>query len=388
MELGVMIRVIKHRRSLLTLLSWLFHLQALLLIMRNQPSGEYHVVPPPITGNFMLPKPDLVFHTAFIAIETAYSAFNVQLSPAKPARDISHATRLMAPIIEDWVSDSEDESEPNDPQMLTKSKPVSVTAARPVSTAVPKIMGNPQYASKDKGVIDSGCSRHMIGNMFYLSDFQELNGGYVSFGGNPKGGKISGKGKIKIDFKLPDESQVLLRVPRENNVLTRTRNYQPVTIGNQSNPNAGFQEEFDAEKAREEASQQYILFPVWSTGSLNPINKEGDATFDGKEHDAEKPESAVNLSPSSSAQLRRQDDMTKKKDKGKSHVEYFTENRDFNANFEDYSKDSSNNVRAAGPIVPTAWQNYSNITNPISVVGPLNSTTSPTHGQSSLRDAS
>nr|GFC09645.1 hypothetical protein [Tanacetum cinerariifolium] len=94
-------------------------------------------------------------------------------------------------------------------------------------------------------------------------------------------------------------------------------NYQPVTAENQSNPSAGFQEEFDAEKAGEEATQQYMLFPMWSTGSLNPQNKEGDATFNGKEHDAEKPESAVNLSPSSSAQSGRQDDMTKKKDKGK-----------------------------------------------------------------------
>nr|GEV88084.1 retrovirus-related Pol polyprotein from transposon TNT 1-94 [Tanacetum cinerariifolium] len=49
---------------------------------------------------------------------------------------------------------------------------------------------------------DSRCSRHMTGNMSYLSDFEELNGGYVAFGGNPKG----------------DENQVLLRVPRENNM--------------------------------------------------------------------------------------------------------------------------------------------------------------------------
>nr|GEZ00538.1 hypothetical protein [Tanacetum cinerariifolium] len=64
--------------------------------------------------------------------------------------------------------------------------------------------GNLQHALKDKGVIDSGCSRHMTGNMSYLSDFEELNGGYVAFGGNPKGGKIPGK--------------VLLRVPKENNM--------------------------------------------------------------------------------------------------------------------------------------------------------------------------
>nr|GEU74038.1 hypothetical protein [Tanacetum cinerariifolium] len=48
----------------------------------------------------------------------------------------------------------------------------------------------------------------------------------------------------------------------------------------------------------------------------------------------------------------------------------------------------SNNVSAAGPIVPTAGQNYSNITNPISVVGPSNTNTSPTHGKSSLQYAS
>nr|GFA12208.1 hypothetical protein [Tanacetum cinerariifolium] len=65
--------------------------------------------------------------------------------------------------------------------------------------------GNPQHALKDKGVIDSGCLRYMIGNMTYLSDFEELNGRYVAFGGNPKGGKISGKGKIrtgKFDGKV------------------------------------------------------------------------------------------------------------------------------------------------------------------------------------------
>nr|GFA36885.1 ribonuclease H-like domain, reverse transcriptase, RNA-dependent DNA polymerase [Tanacetum cinerariifolium] len=94
--------------------------------------------------------------------------------------------------------------------------------------------------------------------------------------------------------------------------------------------------------------------------------KEGDVAFDGKEHDAEKPESAVNLSLSSSARSGRQDDMTKKKDKGKRPVEYFTGNRDFNADFEDYFEDSSNNVSVAGPIAPTAGQNYSNSTNPIS----------------------
>nr|GEY79666.1 hypothetical protein [Tanacetum cinerariifolium] len=77
----------------------------------------------------------------------------------------------------------------NSPPRVTAAEPSAVCAAQRNKGT----WGNPQQALKDKGVIDSGCSRHMIGNMSYLSDFQELNGGYVAFGGNPKGGKITGK---------------------------------------------------------------------------------------------------------------------------------------------------------------------------------------------------
>ncbi|GJX63278.1 putative ribonuclease H-like domain-containing protein [Tanacetum coccineum] len=123
--------------------------------------------------------------------------------------------------------------------------------------------GNPQQDLKDKGVIDSGCSRHMTGNKSYLTDYEEIDGGFVTFGGNSKGGKITGKGKIKTgkldfedvyfvkelkfnlfsvsqmcdkknsvlftntecvglspDFKLTDESHVLLRVPRKDNMYS------------------------------------------------------------------------------------------------------------------------------------------------------------------------
>nr|GEU86738.1 ribonuclease H-like domain-containing protein [Tanacetum cinerariifolium] len=361
---------------------------------RFQPSDGYHAVPPPYTGTFMPPKPDLVFNTAPTAVETDHSTFTVQLSPTKPDQDL-----------------------------------------------------------------------HTNGNITYLANFEELNGGYVAFGGNPKGGKISGKRKIKtgkldfddvylvkelkfnlfsvsqmcdkknsvlftdteclvlsLDFKLPDESQVLLRVPRENNMynnrvlmtkphnktpyellhgrtpsigfmrpfgcpvtilntldslgkfdgkvdegflvgysvsskafrvfnsrtrivqetlhvnflenkpnvvgsgptwlfdidsLTRTMNYQPVTVGNQTNPSAGFQDNFIAEKAGEESDQQYVLFLVWSFGFTNPQENDGDAAFDGKDpdFDAKKPKSEVIVSPSNSAQSRKQDDKNKKEAK-------------------------------------------------------------------------
>nr|GEV43623.1 hypothetical protein [Tanacetum cinerariifolium] len=54
-----------------------------------------------------------------------------------------------------------------------------------------------QDALKDQGYFDSGCYRHMTGNVSYLSDFKEHNGGYVTFGGGAKGGKITGKGTIR-----------------------------------------------------------------------------------------------------------------------------------------------------------------------------------------------
>ncbi|GJY34479.1 putative reverse transcriptase domain-containing protein [Tanacetum coccineum] len=123
--------------------------------------------------------------------------------------------------------------------------------------------GNPQLELLEKGVIDSGCSRHMTGNKSYLLDYEEINGGFVAFGGSTKGDKINGKGKIRTgkldfkdvyfvkelkfnlfsvsqmcdkknsvlftdiecvvlypDFKLLDENQVLLRVPRKNNMYS------------------------------------------------------------------------------------------------------------------------------------------------------------------------
>ncbi|GJU03456.1 hypothetical protein Tco_1113794, partial [Tanacetum coccineum] len=57
----------------------------------------------------------------------------------------------------------------------------------------PRTKGNPQQDLEDKRVIDCGCSRHTTRNMSYLTDFEEIDGGYVAFGGNPKGGKITGK---------------------------------------------------------------------------------------------------------------------------------------------------------------------------------------------------
>ncbi|GJS19978.1 hypothetical protein Tco_0448610 [Tanacetum coccineum] len=98
-----------------------------------------------------------------------------------------------------------------------------------VTTVGPKAIGNPQLELQEKGVIDSGCSRYMIGNKSYLSDYEEIDGRFVAFGGDPKRGKITVKGKIStdtecvvlsLDFKLLDENHVLLRVPRKDNMYS------------------------------------------------------------------------------------------------------------------------------------------------------------------------
>ncbi|GJU08867.1 putative ribonuclease H-like domain-containing protein [Tanacetum coccineum] len=64
--------------------------------------------------------------------------------------------------------------------------------------------GNPEEDLKDYAIIDSGCSGSMTGDKDKLSDFKEFKGGYVAFGNDSKGGRISGKGTIKtscIDFE-------------------------------------------------------------------------------------------------------------------------------------------------------------------------------------------
>ncbi|GJS62686.1 putative ribonuclease H-like domain-containing protein [Tanacetum coccineum] len=120
----------------------------------------------------------------------------------------------------------------------------------------------PHRTLQNKGIVDSGCSRHMTRNKAYLAEYQDFNGGPVAFGGSK--GYITGKGKIKTgkldfedvcfvkelqhfnlfsvsqicdkknkvlftdseclvlspEFKLPDANQVLLRIPRQNNMYS------------------------------------------------------------------------------------------------------------------------------------------------------------------------
>ncbi|GJX04090.1 putative ribonuclease H-like domain-containing protein [Tanacetum coccineum] len=78
--------------------------------------------------------------------------------------------------------------------------------------------GHPQ--KEDQGYVDSGCSRHMTGNMSYLSDFKEFDRGYMCDKKNSVLFTDTGCFVLSPDFKLADESQVLLKVPRKNNMYS------------------------------------------------------------------------------------------------------------------------------------------------------------------------
>ncbi|GJZ26435.1 hypothetical protein Tco_0570688 [Tanacetum coccineum] len=141
----------------------------------------------------------------------------VETSKAKSSADKPKVVRNNngAPIIEDWVSDREEKDMPHakKEKKTVKSSFAKIKFVKskeqvksPRKTTVKQ--GNPQIDLKDQGVIDSGCSRHMIGNMSYLTDFEEIDGGYVAFGGNPKRGKITGRDTIKTVVPAGSSSSV------------------------------------------------------------------------------------------------------------------------------------------------------------------------------------
>ncbi|GJW47521.1 hypothetical protein Tco_0079167 [Tanacetum coccineum] len=86
---------------------------------------------------------------------------------------------LKSPIIEDWNSDDESEVE-FIPNVENKTVRPSTEKIKFVKSA--REMSNPQQKEyKEKGVIDSGCSRHMTGNKCYLTKYEDYDGGFVSF---------------------------------------------------------------------------------------------------------------------------------------------------------------------------------------------------------------
>nr|GEX22484.1 hypothetical protein [Tanacetum cinerariifolium] len=75
-----------------------------------------------------------------------------------------------------------------------RPRPVNTARPNPAVVNVVRLnQGYPQHVQEDQGYVDSGCSRHMTGNISYLSYFKKFNRGYVTFGRGANGGRITGK---------------------------------------------------------------------------------------------------------------------------------------------------------------------------------------------------
>nr|GEZ26245.1 putative ribonuclease H-like domain-containing protein [Tanacetum cinerariifolium] len=219
----------------------------------------YHLVPPPYTGNFMPPKPDLILVDVdeYGISESITSVPAVATNEAKTSE--SRPKFVSEPIIKDWVSESEDENKtgtkskqrkpsfakvefvkPNEYKESVKqeehnrqakhprknSQSPRVNSARPVSNVFNKAHShdkrpiNNRTASKNSKIyqkVNTVRAKHVNtarpkvnsarpkvvlnaiqGNQVNAvkASFEEIDGGYFAFGGDPKGGKITGKGKI------------------------------------------------------------------------------------------------------------------------------------------------------------------------------------------------
>ncbi|GJV78613.1 ribonuclease H-like domain-containing protein [Tanacetum coccineum] len=211
------------------------------------------------------------------------------------------------------------------PQQVVIGDTKDITGTKSPNTMVDQVLeiDYPQRALQNKGIVDSGCSRHMTGNKAYLAEYQDFNGGPVAFGGSK--GYITGKGKNKTgkldfedvcfvkelqhfnlfsvsqmcdkknkvlftdteclvlspEFKLPDENQVLLRIPRQNNMYSfnlekhcpsgRSENQANKHAGlKEANHSVGTEDNIDAGNSEIEAesAQDYFVLPIWSSYTL------------------------------------------------------------------------------------------------------------------------
>ncbi|GJR11155.1 putative ribonuclease H-like domain-containing protein [Tanacetum coccineum] len=241
---------------------------------------SYNVVPPPPIGLFSPPNLDLSNSGLEEFQQPKFEGYGPKTSKSV-SEDTSNKVRESpdASLVEELVSNDKLEKKtifstvakinfvrPQQQENPVRKpvKPKAVNTARPNSAVVNVVRANQGHLQKeDQGYVDSGCSRHMTGNMSYLLDFKEFDGGYVTFRGGAKGGRITGKGTLKTgkldfedvyfvkelqfnlfsvsqmcdkknsvlftdtgcfvlspDFKLADESQVLLKVPRKNNMYS------------------------------------------------------------------------------------------------------------------------------------------------------------------------
>ncbi|GJR73562.1 putative ribonuclease H-like domain-containing protein [Tanacetum coccineum] len=160
---------------------------------RFKKGNEYHAVPPPLTGNYMPPLDDLSL--------TRLDDYVYMPTENKTSASVSQVETSITPPSNTSVEMPRVESVRPTNGVNTAGKIAVCTVKGNGVTAVKASTGcgNPQQALKYKGMFDSGCSRHMTGNKALLTDYQDIDGGFVAFGGSTRGGKITGIGKIRTN---------------------------------------------------------------------------------------------------------------------------------------------------------------------------------------------
>ncbi|GKB94329.1 putative ribonuclease H-like domain-containing protein, partial [Tanacetum coccineum] len=144
---------------------------------KSKSDKGYHAVPTPFTWNFMPRKPDLTFMNEIVesenldvttvvtpsnvkAVESNHESANVKINGDAVEPKIVRMNRFRP--FSRWRIGIPDDGKVKD------------------TTARDRAVGNPQQKEyKEKGVIDSGCSRHMTGNKCYLTEYEDYDGGFV-----------------------------------------------------------------------------------------------------------------------------------------------------------------------------------------------------------------
>nr|GEX48107.1 putative ribonuclease H-like domain-containing protein [Tanacetum cinerariifolium] len=195
--------------------------------------------------------------------------------------------------------------------------------------------GIPHDNIDDKGYWDSGCSRHMTGNISYLSEYEPFNRGYVSFCheiGKITGYSLSSKA-FKVFNKRTKKIEENLHVDFLKNksiekgigpdwlfdidTLTYSMNYVPVVVIETSSTNIlGTKEDVHQVVKEKESPLRFIALPNWfhevQMVTSNEVAKKDDAIPDKnstlKEQqvvngDKEVPESSRNSNPTASSKV-------------------------------------------------------------------------------------
>nr|GEV91245.1 putative ribonuclease H-like domain-containing protein [Tanacetum cinerariifolium] len=170
-----------------------------------------HAFPSPMIGNYMPPKSDFRMYE---------SKFTYSLKQSTTSESDAKTSDLDS--CESSTSKETLETMPK----LVEFKPKVVNEPKVWSDA--PIIEEYESDSDDEYVSKALVEQEKPRNKAYLVDYQDFNGGLVAFGGSK--GQITAKEEqdftnieclvLSPDFKLPDENQVLLRVPRQNNMYS------------------------------------------------------------------------------------------------------------------------------------------------------------------------